>query len=185
VNIDANFIGPANANGGIKLASTTYAITNNIIFENGDTVTATFAGVVFDDGCPDGVFAFNTIAGNKVKGNNPGGVKCGANNNTIRDSIVSHNVMTSSPTTTQLAGCTLDHVVTEATDAQGIMLTPSFVSLGADYHLVAGASANLSCCIDQATKPPGTPNTDHDVDETPRPKGTGAKPYDYGAQEVQ
>jgi hypothetical protein len=55
---------------------------------------------------------------------------------------------------------------------------PTFTS---DYHLVANDVTNGACCVDKIAAP-GTPNADHDVDATHRPKGAS---WDIGAHEVQ
>jgi hypothetical protein len=65
-------------------------------------------------------------------------------------------------------------------------LAPAFVS-ATDYRLKLNDPANSGaggCCVDKVAAP-GTPNADHDVDRTARPKGVGATPFDVGAHEAQ
>jgi hypothetical protein len=180
--LDANTI-ESNSGGGVNVSgSSTYTITNNIIASNG--TGAGNPGINIGDAGSTGTIAFDTLSKNGGLNTVEGGVVCPAAgaNKVVQDSIVINN---SSNAGTQFAGkCQLQNVVTGTDNFAGAtMLTPSFVGAN-DFHLVASAAANLSCCIDKVGAP-GTPNADHDVDETTRPKGASATPYDIGAQEVQ
>jgi hypothetical protein len=179
--LDSNLIN-ANTGGGVRVATTTFTITNNIIGQNGTGVP----GVRIDDNPAGSVFAFNTVAGNGGAASGiAGGVQCNAAT-TLQASIVANN--STSGTGTQFGGsCTLQKVVVgtgdSTADAGAIKLAPSFVS-ASDFHLVKNDAANAACCVDQLAAPT-TPNHAHDVDATTRPKGTSATPYDVGAHEVQ
>jgi hypothetical protein len=177
--IDADIVS-VNAGGGLKLASTSYTVTNSIISGNGSGA-ATSAGVSLDN-ASSGTFAFNTIAKNSVAAG-VGGVDCGTGaTKTLASSIVLQNTPLGG---TQLgAQCTLSNVVTVAgDDNRGLMVAtaPAFVS-ATDFHLLPSNAANTACCVDKVATDPGTANKDHDVDASKRPKGAG---WDYGAHEVQ
>jgi hypothetical protein len=182
LNLDGNIIGPTNAGGGVKLASTTYTITNNIISENG---TGTVPGVSIDN-TSSGTFAFNTVARNHVTGTNLGGVDCGTINpkKPLLHSIIWGNDLDSVGGTQIGAKCALTSVVVgtdSTTDPGAIKQDPSFTP---DYHLKLNDTANVGdggCCVDKIMNP-GTENSDHDVDSTHRPKGMS---WDVGAHEVQ
>jgi hypothetical protein len=180
--IDGNLVGPTNGGGGIKLVSSKYTVTNNLVFNNGAGVP----GVNIIDSPAGSIFAFNTVAGNS-SGAFPGGVTCpSAATAVIQNSIVATNSTTGG---TQFAGmCQFQNVVVgrDSTGASGVIKkTPAFT---ADYHLdmttVPNQTANADCCIDKLGTP-GTPGADHDVDFTARPKGSAVTPYDIGGQEVQ
>jgi len=174
VSVDATFVGPANAGGGIKLTSTQYTITNNFVFNNG---TGSSPGFAIDSGST-GTFIFNTIAKNNVTAG-VGGIDCGAGAmKLISNSIVWGNSVSGG---TQIGPqCMLSNVVTGSGDSKGTMLDPAFVS-ATDFHLQSGSSANLACCVDKIMNPT-TPNADHDIDFSTRPKGAG---WDIGGHEVQ
>jgi hypothetical protein len=183
ITVDANIVGPSNAGGGLTFSGTTsYTVTNNIIWGNGG-VAATVPGVQLGNSTT-GAFAFNTVVKNTVSGAaGVGGIDCGSGGTkAIQDSIFYQNTTSGG---TQLGSkCTLTNIVTvSGDDNQGSMsaMAPAFVG-ATDYHLVAGAVANLACCIDKLAAP-GTPNANHDVDNTTRPKGTSATPYDISADE--
>jgi len=181
ITVDADVIS-SNQGAGIRVATTTYTITNNIIAGNGAVGTP---GVRIDDSPAGSAFAFNTVTTNGGAGNTAaGGITCNAAA-TITDSIIVANNL-SSPTGTQLTGsCTLANVVVGAdstSDAGAIKnMPPSFVS-GTDFHLKLNDASNTACCVDKVTTSPATPNSDHDVDLSKRKKGLG---WDYGAHEVQ
>ena len=177
--VDANLIGPNNHLGGLIIGSSSYSITNNIIFGNGTTSGGN--GGVGVDSASTGTLAFNTIVQNHVSsgGTAAGGVYCGGGQSVV-DSIVWHNDV--SMTSKQMAGCTLSNVVVGSLDSfegGGVVLAdPNFVNASAsDYHLVKNDPMNQTCCVDKATS-----TTPHDVDFTSRPLGAG---YDVGAHEAQ
>jgi hypothetical protein len=169
--VDGNYIGPLNSGGGMRLASTTYILTNNMIFNS----NAGSVGVRIDDSPAGSVFAFNTVANN---GGGAPGTAGGINCNVpavIQSSIVALNSLSAATGGSQFAGsCMLTDVVTSG---------PVFVS-ATDFHLKtsdpASESANRACCIDKLPAPT-RPNADHDLDFTRRPKGAAA---DIGAHEA-
>jgi hypothetical protein len=170
--VDSSDIGPNNA-GGVKVANTTYTLTNDIIFNS----TALTPGVAITDTMSTGTMAFLTIANNGGGSGFEGGVSCPSSGATklIQDSIVYGN---SSNAGTQFSGkCALMDVVTGTDNFAGAtMLMPSLTS---DYHL--SATGDNSCCVDKIMGPT-TPNADHDVDLSMRPKGNA---WDIGAHELK
>jgi len=159
--LDANLIGPANAGGGVKLAMTPYTITNNIIFENGNSGRA----VTMDDPS-DGAFTFNTVALNQATAG-IGGIECGAGGQKkIESSILLMNsgAMQAGPQ------CTLTNTVTSGT-----------INFENGYRLKKNDTANKACCVDKITNPIA-PNSNHDIDQTRRPQGNA---HDIGAHEVE
>jgi hypothetical protein len=184
--LDANEIGPMNAGGGIRVASTTFTITNNIIGENRGGV-----GVRIDDNPAGSVIAFNTIVGNgAATDTQAGGIACNAAT-TIRASIVVSNSLTMASGTQFSGSCTLQSVVVgtdSTTDAGAIKQMPAFQS-ATNYRLELNNPANVGvggCCVDKLAAPsPAPANLDHDIDRTTRPKGAGAMNYDIGAHEAQ
>lgn len=180
--VDASIINGNGSTGVTVGSSANYTITNNIVSSNGATAGA--PGLSIGDTGSSGGIAFNTITKNGGLNSIEGGVVCPASgtNKLIQASIVVSN---STSGGTQFAGkCQLQNVVAGTDSFAGAtMLAPTFQS-ATNYHLVAGDTMNLACCIDKLAAP-GTPNADHDVDYTARPKGTGASPYDIGAHEVQ
>lgn len=179
--VDASIINGNGSTGVTVGSSASYTITNNIISGNGSGGSP---GVSIGDTGSTGDVAFNTVTKNGGLNSIEGGVVCPASgtNKLIQASIVVGN---SASGGTQFAGkCQLQNVVTGTDSFAGAtMLTPTFQS-ATNYHLVAGDTMNTACCIDKLAAP-GTPNANHDVDSTPRPKGTGSTPYDIGAHEVQ
>jgi hypothetical protein len=174
--LDGNWIGPQNANGGIKLTLTNYLIVNNFIFNNG---RGTYPGVYLS-GDSNGSFAFNTIARNTIL-SGIGGIDCSSVTKVIEASIVVGN----DGTTSQLGStCALINVITDPTDSQGTHGMPVFVS-GSDFHLLVPNTNNNDCCIDKiSTTVDGgismLPRTD--VDGEPRPQGLA---WDIGADEAE
>lgn len=180
----------SNGGAGLQLGgATNYTVTNTIIAGNGSGAP----GVDLSSAAASGTFAFNTVAGNGGLVDNEGGIVCASTggDKIIAASIVagnSHNPMSGG---TQFAGtkCVFQTVVvgTDSTSAAGVVKDkpPSFT---ADYHLkisdAPSVAANQDCCINKLPAPT-SPNADHDVDRTARPKGTGATPFDIGAHEVQ
>jgi hypothetical protein len=179
VTVDSNVVGPSNV-GGIRVTSTAFTITNNIIAGNRNGVV----GVRIDDNPAGSEFAFNTVVGNGAATDTlAGGIACNAAT-TIRASIVAANSLTMASGTQFSGSCTLQNVVTGADSFGGAtMLTPEFAG-ASDFRLKTPSAANTACCIDKLAAP-GTPNADHDVDRTARPKGVGAMPFDVGAHEAQ
>jgi hypothetical protein len=185
--IDANEI-TNNHSGGIVIdTGTTYVMTNNTIHDNSGVGTF---GVQLNDTRPGSYFAFNTVAVNGPGTNTAaGGVICNNVKATIMDSIIASNSKTSD-TGTQIGGtmCSLQSVVvgTDSTvDTGAIKKPPQLTSDGhLDLSSQSAVQLNSECCINQLGTP-STPNSDHDVDRTARPKGTGSTPYDIGAQEAQ
>jgi hypothetical protein len=185
--LDANVIF-SNTNEGVKLSSTTFVITNNIIHHNGSTTN--LPGVNITDSGSTGTLAFDTIAVNGPAGGGvEGGVACPntGNNVLIQDSIVAQNSHNPATNGTQFVGkCQLQSVVTGADSFSGAtQSSPAFVSM-ADFHLdvtATGLTTNGACCIDKVATAT-TPNSSHDVDEGPRPKKP-ATSLDIGAHEAQ
>ena len=175
--LDANIIS-ANTNQGVKLTTTTYVVTNNIVHHNGST--GGLAGIDVD-GSSMGTMAFDTIAANGGANTVAGGVTCATSGTMklIEESIIAQNAQMPATNGTQLAGrCQLQAVVTGPDSFTGAMQAPpAFVSI-TDFHLdvtATGLAANQTCCINKIMPAPSTPNVTHDVDEGARPKvaGTG------------
>jgi hypothetical protein len=167
--VDGNLVS-ANTGGGISLTtvagSNPYIVTNNIIQSNTTSPGASLIGPVA------GTFAFNTVANNGV-GSGTSGIACSGANKPVIDSIIWDNNHTQ-----------MDATCTPTTnDAIGTGPSSTSPSFTADYHLMASVGTS-ACCVDKIATP-GTPNADHDVDFTVRPKGTSATPYDVGAHELQ
>jgi hypothetical protein len=177
-----------NNNDGIKLSmTTTYTITNSIVSKNGGNTGS--PGVEITDSASTGTFAFNTVGGNGGTGAVYGGISCpnvGAKK-LIEESIVAANAQNPATNGSQIAGqCQLQNVVT-GPDAftGGMQAAPAFVS-NTDFHLdINGAAlaANQACCIDRIPTIM-TPNNNHDVDLTVRPKPPGTA-WDIGAHEAK
>jgi hypothetical protein len=181
--LDGSFI-QSNTTGGVRLATSTYTLTNNIIGVNGSLGGG--YGVRIDDSPAGSLFAFNTVARNASDGNSPPGVICNAAA-TLQSSIVAENSPLFNGSQVTKPACTLKNVVTGTDSANTNMAAPKFLST-TNFHLdisnTTNEQTNKTCCIDQLTAT-GTPNADHDVDFTPRPKGTGPKNFDIGAQEAE
>ncbi|MCA1664967.1 MAG: hypothetical protein LC659_11970, partial [Myxococcales bacterium] len=171
----------------VKLASTTFVITNNIVNSNGSS--SGLPGVNITDAASAGTFAFNTIAANGGANAVAGGVACPTTGTApaivIQDSIVAQNAHNPMSNGTQFVGkCELQSVVTGQDSSTGATQSaPTFTS---DYHLdvsATGLAANQACCIDKIASAT-TPNSSHDVDESSRPKAAGTS-LDIGAHEAK
>jgi hypothetical protein len=181
--LDGNYV-LSNSAGGVTLTTSKYTLTNNIIGLNGNLGGG--YGVKFNDSPTGSVFAFNTVARNASDGNGPPGIVCNAGA-TIQSSIVAQNSPLFMGSQVTKPGCMLTNVVTGTDNASGANMSPPAFKSTTDFHLdITGANEaiNKTCCIDQLTAP-GTPNSDHDVDFSMRPKGTGPKNYDIGAHEAE
>jgi hypothetical protein len=166
--------------GGIAVsgAGTTFAITNNFIYRNGDQNSGTYGGVNLGVGTAgSSVFAFNTVTDNVASSGatHPGGIGCdiagfSAPNNVIaRNAVGGSTTMTSSQT---VGACTYPTSKVQ-NDVTGL----SFVSADVapfDYRLASGSSA-----IDAATTSSSIV-VDHDGDSRPQ----GAQ-KDCGADEFK
>jgi len=170
--VDGALLGAMNLDG-------PFTITNS--FFHGNNGAGQYNSITVTHSYPQMLFAFNTVVANAAPPSFTGGVVCPSSgaNVLIQNSIIVGNTEDGG---SQFAGnCVLQNVVTGTDSFAGAtQLTPTFVST-TDLHLVANDAANTACCVDKITNPT-TPNKDHDVDGSRRPKG-GAS--DIGAHEVQ
>jgi hypothetical protein len=96
----------ANGAGAISLAGAAqpFSVTNNVIYQNGSTVSALFGGVKLTyTGSPSTAqLEFNTIIDNMAKtgSGNSGGIVCGSSTFPIANNIVARNVLGTSTTAT-------------------------------------------------------------------------------------
>jgi hypothetical protein len=97
----------ANGAGAIYLsgAAQPFSVTNNVIYQNGSSVTALFGGVKLSfSGTPTvAQFEFNTIIDNTAKtgSGNSGGVVCGSSTFPLSNNIIARNVLGTSTTATE------------------------------------------------------------------------------------
>jgi hypothetical protein len=163
-----------NHGGGLKSSAGSNVVTNSFLVRNGTLAVDIGLGGQL-------VFAFNTVTNNQGGTNGIGGISCPSSgaSTTIQSSIVWNNVQNAG---SQFVGkCVLQNVVTGTDTFPGaIQLTPTFATNANDY-LAPNDAANKACCVDKVGAPT-TPNADHDVDFSHRPKGTA---WDIGAHEVQ
>ena len=181
-----------NGGGGLNLAMTTYAITNNFIIGNGSAFPGA-AGVTFDN-VSTGTFAFNTVVSNGPMKNLAGGISCGlAATKIIESSIIVDNTQSMQPAGSQFGGnCQFvnDVVGMDGVKSMGVsMLTAEFVNSTDsmkpfDFHLLQPSANNAACCVDKVGPGDGGVVTlpDHDVDGNHRPVNLL---WDIGAHEVQ
>jgi hypothetical protein len=184
ITLDGNYI-ESNTGGGVRLTGSVYTVTNNMITLNGSQAGPSY-GVRIDDSPAASVFAFNTVAGNQSGATSAPGIVCNAAA-TIQASIVAANTTPTAGATQFSGSCTLMNVITGVDPANSNPNAPAFIG-PPNYHLdittPSGKQENEMYLINQLGAP-GTPNSDHDVDFTPRPKGPGPKNYDIGAQEAE
>ncbi|NVB82673.1 MAG: right-handed parallel beta-helix repeat-containing protein [Kofleriaceae bacterium] len=168
-----------NRGGGISISGTSsFDITNNFIFRNGDPDASMFGGVNIGVATP-GVnrFEFNTIADNRSSPGTirAGGVLCDIPGFAGGNNIIARNAVGGSTTVTNAQ--TLGQCTYPTSKIQADVTDLAFVSADAapyNYKLTAGSSA-----IDQATTSSSI-NSDYDLDV--RPQG-GQK--DIGADEYK
>jgi hypothetical protein len=172
-----------NFRGGLELDGGSYIVTNSFIVKNGNATDTPGVDIVSAAASP-AVFAFNTVTGNSADASNGvGGIACPVVGPaaTIQSSIVVGNTASTSASSQLTAKCVLQNVVTGTDTFPGaIQLTPTFASADREY-LAPNDPANTACCVDKVNGA-GTPNADHDVDFSRRPKGSA---WDIGAHEVQ
>ena len=160
--------------GGIKSTQGTTVVTNSFLVRN-------LTAAVEMDGTAKLTFAFNTVTNNIAGSAGMGGIICPTQGaaTVIQSSIVWNNAPSSG---TQFLGkCVLQDVVTGTDSFPGaIQLTPTFAT-SADDYLAANDAANKACCVDKVANP-ASPNADHDVDLSHRPRGAA---WDIGAHEVE
>jgi hypothetical protein len=170
-----------------NFAGTSIALKGCYLHDNGDGVRAVYGsytvenslfvhnqhGAVNFSSNAAGVFRFNTLVDNSYAFSDYT-LLCAGATPVVSSSIVVANKSISG---TQIAGCTLDNVVTGTDSHAGaIQLIPAFVG-ATDYRLKKGDAANTACCVDKAATGPTL-----DKDGLPRPLGAG---FDIGAYEAE
>jgi hypothetical protein len=167
-----------NAGGGIAISGVgaTFNITNNLIFRNGNSTTATVGGVALTASVGANVFAFNTVVDNQVQNGAliAGGVLCDIAGFAAANNIIVRNFVNNNP---NLANSNTSGLCTYPTSTISPAVSGlNFVSpddAPYDYHLMRGSTA-----IDQATT---SSNLSVDIDGDIRPQGNAR---DQGADEV-
>ena len=167
----------ANTGGGISTSNgVTFDITNNLIFRNGNSTTATVGGLSLAASAGANVFAFNTVVDNQVQNGATiaGGILCDIPGFAAANNIIARNFVNNDPN--QLNSNT-NGLCTYPTSAVSPTVSDlNFVSpdnAPHNYRIMRGSSA-----IDQATTPS---NLSVDIDGDPRPQGNDR---DQGADEV-
>ncbi len=167
-----------NSGGGIDMVgATTFTISNNFIYRNGNSSTSSVGGASLT---PTGTstFEFNTVVDNEIKNSTvlAGGVLCDQSGFTAPNNIIARNDVNSMASATNantLGQCTYP--------TSFIMADLTSLALGSpdntpyDYHLTAASTP----AIDQAT---ADSTVKVDVDGDSRPQGNG---YDIGADEYK
>ncbi len=165
-----------NGAGGITISGTgtTFSITNNFIYRNGDQDTGTYGGVNLGIATAgSNVFAFNTVTDNRAAINSAG-VICNVATLSAPNNIIARNALGGSTTVTnaQTTGaCTYPTSIIQ-NDVAGLNFADSEAPAPFSYKLMAGSTA-----IDFATT---TSPIDVDHDGDSRPQGTQK---DCGADE--
>lgn len=176
-----------NTSNGVYLNASTFSITNTMLWANRETAIALATGNT-------GAIRFSTIYNNGAATKVPG-IDCGSTMHTVESSILFNNERQMSGMKMlepQVAGCTLNNVVTNDPRAQNGTLTGArYVSTidfidpdglegigSVNLRLKKDTAANRDCCIDKAQ----ASGVDRDIDETRRPLGAAA---DIGAHEAQ
>lgn len=168
----------ANPGGGISISNAAFDITNNFIYRNGNSTTATVGGAsIAPMASSASVFAFNTVVDNQIQNSGAlaGGVFCDTSGFAAANNIVARNYVSNDP---NRANANTSGICTFPTSTLSVSLAGiAFVRPDDnpyDYHLLAGSSA-----IDQAT----TQSTvGVDVDGDVRPQGAQK---DIGADEYK
>jgi hypothetical protein len=168
-----------NTGGGISALNTTFDITNNFIFRNGNSSTAIVGGASLTPSAfGTSVFAFNTVVDNQIKNSSSlsGGVSCDTSGFAAANNIVVRNFVNNDRdqpnSNTQQGLCTYP-----TSSIAAVVTGLNFASPDNEpynYHLLAGSSA-----IDQATT---ASTVTVDIDGDSRPQG-GQK--DIGADEYK
>ena len=139
-----------NAGGGILVSNATFDISNNFIYRNGNSTTATVGGASLAPMASSAsVFAFNTVVDNQIQNSGAlaGGVFCdtsgfAAVNNIVVRNYVSNDANRANANTSGI--CTFPSSAVAASVTGLSFVRPDDNPY--DYHLLAGSSA-----IDQAT----------------------------------
>jgi hypothetical protein len=167
-----------NVGGGISVTGATFEITNNFIYRNGNSTTATIGGVsIAPMASSASVFAFNTVADNQIQNSGAlaGGVFCDTSGFAAANNVVVRNYVNNDP---NRANANTSGICTFPTSTISVSLAGiAFVRPDDnpyDYHLGAGSSA-----IDQATTPSAVAV---DADGDARPQGAQK---DIGADEYK
>jgi Right handed beta helix region len=167
-----------NVGGGISVTGATFEITNNFIYRNGNSTTATVGGAsIAPMASSASVFAFNTVADNQIQNSGAlaGGVFCDTSGFAAANNVVVRNYVNNDP---NRANANTSGICTFPTSTISVSLAGiAFVRPDDnpyDYHLGAGSSA-----IDQATTPSAVAV---DADGDARPQGAQK---DIGADEYK
>jgi hypothetical protein len=168
-----------NAGGGVSIsgAGTTFDITNNFVFRNGNNTSASFGGIDIGVASPGASrLEFNTIVDNQATFGplNAGGVRCGATSFSAPNNIIARNLVGASTTESNaqtLGACTYPTSTVDSAITGLAFVSPDNPPY--DYHLGAGSTA-----IDQATT---ATLVTSDFDGDARPQGVAP---DRGADEV-
>jgi len=170
-----------NTNGGIDFANipSTFDISNNFIFHNGQTSSGSVGGIRLLMFSNDGTnkLEFNTIVDNHITASSTraGGITCDTNGFSTANNIVARNDVNGDRTAANanvIGNC--NYLTTyQSQDVAPLNFfhseSPPF-----DYHIQAGSVA-----IDAATT---TTTINYDFDGNPRPRHNN---FDQGANEVQ
>lgn len=168
-----------NAGGGISVtgAGTTFNITNNFIYRNGNNSSAEAGGVNIGLSSPGASrLEFNTIVDNQATSGplNAGGVRCSATSFAAPNNIIARNLIGAS--TTDVNAQTLGACTYPTSKVQNSITGLAFVSAdAAPYNYKLGAT---SSAIDFATTTSPI-DVDHEGDDRPwgAAKDSGADEY--------
>jgi hypothetical protein len=169
-----------NTNGGIDFANvpSTFDISNNFIFRNGQTSSGVVGGIRLLNFSNDGTnkLEFNTIVDNHIANSTTraGGITCDTGGFSMANNIIARNDVNGDRSAANANVVGVCNNLTSYIDQN--ILPLNFVDADNppyDYHIQAGSMA-----IDMG----GTTTLDYDFDGNHRPRYQG---YDQGANEVQ
>jgi hypothetical protein len=167
-----------NTGGGVSITNATFDITNNFIYRNGNSTTATVGGAsIAPMAGSASVFAFNTVADNQIQNSGAlaGGVFCDTSGFAAVNNLVVRNYVNNDPNraNANTSGLCTFPTSTIAANVTGLSFARPDDN-PYDYHLKAGSSA-IDQAISQST-------VAVDVDGDARPQGAQK---DIGADEYK